>query len=29
MILHSIVPVEAMQQMVADWQAQGMQQPTR
>ena len=29
MILHSIVPVEAMQQMVADWQAQGMQQPAR
>ena len=29
MILHSIVPVEAMQQMMADWQAQGMQQPAR
>ena len=29
MILHSIVPVEAMQQMMADWQAQGMQQPSR
>ena len=29
MILHSIVPVEAMQQMMADWQAQGTQQPTR
>ena len=29
MILHSIVPVEAMQQMMADWQAQGTQQPAR